>query len=73
MNPAGGRRDAASANEADNLPMHVAACAERYKSIFGRLKRIEYAVWSGLLILVGGLGATVMWLANLARSLAGVP
>jgi len=31
----------AGTSESESLPVHVAACAERYKTLFNRLERIE--------------------------------
>lgn len=44
--------------EADNLDVHVAVCAERYKSLEMRLDRIERVMWwmlSTLIIALGGM------------------
>lgn len=44
--------------EADNLDVHVAVCAERYKSLELRLDRIERVMWwmlSTLIIALGGM------------------
>lgn len=47
------------AAEADTLPVHVAACAERYKTLFNRLNRIER-------ILVAVAGGVFAMLATIA-------
>ncbi len=44
--------------EADNLDVHVAVCAERYKSLEMRLDRIERVMWwmlSTLIVALGGM------------------
>lgn len=57
--PAGIMRDATGRSEAESLPVHVAACAERYRTLFNRLERIE-----GLLIkFVLGVGALFVTVA----------
>ena len=42
--------------EADHLDVHVAVCAERYKSLEGRLDRIERVMWWMLTTLILALG-----------------
>jgi hypothetical protein len=42
--------------EAENLDVHVAVCAERYKSLEGRLDRIERVMWWMLTTLIIALG-----------------
>ena len=42
--------------EAEYLDVHVAVCAERYKSLEGRLDRIERVMWWMLSTLVLALG-----------------
>lgn len=44
--------------EAEKLDVHVAVCAERYKSLEGRLDRIERVMWwmlSTLILSLGGM------------------
>ncbi|MEK6747511.1 MAG: hypothetical protein AABY33_10835 [Pseudomonadota bacterium] len=38
--------------EAENLEVHVAVCAERYKSLGQRLERIEKVMWWMLTTLI---------------------
>ena len=42
--------------EADHLDVHVAVCAERYKSLEYRLDRIERVMWWMLTTLILALG-----------------
>jgi hypothetical protein len=42
--------------EAQHLDTHVAVCAERYKSLEGRLDRIERVMWWMLTTLIMALG-----------------
>jgi len=42
--------------EAEKLDVHVAVCAERYKSLEGRLDRIERVMWWMLTTLVMAMG-----------------
>ena len=42
--------------EAEHLDVHVAVCAERYKSLEGRLDRIERVMWWMLTTLIVALG-----------------
>lgn len=46
-------------DESKSLPVHVAACAERYKTLFNRLQRIErqlgQVLWAGF-----GLGGSII-------------
>ena len=42
--------------EAEQLDVHVAVCAERYKSLEGRLDRIERVMWWMLTTLIVALG-----------------
>ena len=42
--------------EAEHLDVHVAVCAERYKSLEGRLDRIERVMWWMLSTLVMAMG-----------------
>ncbi len=42
--------------EADHLDVHVAVCAERYKSLEQRLDRIERVMWWMLTTLILALG-----------------
>ena len=44
--------------EAEHLEVHVAVCGERYKSLEGRLDRIERVMWwmlSTLIVALGGM------------------
>ena len=41
--------------EAEHLDVHVAVCAERYKSLEGRLDRIERVMWWMLTTLIVAL------------------
>jgi len=45
--------------EADHLDIHVAVCAERYKSLEQRLDRIERVMWWMLSTLILALGGMV--------------
>ena len=42
--------------ESEHLDVHVAVCAERYKSLEGRLDRIERVMWWMLTTLIVALG-----------------
>ena len=42
--------------EAEHLDVHVAVCAERYKSLEGLLDRIERVMWWMLTTLIVALG-----------------
>ena len=42
--------------EAEHLDVHVAVCAERYKSLEGRLDRIERVMWWMLTTLIMAMG-----------------
>ena len=42
--------------EADHLDVHVAVCAERYKSLEQRLDRIERVMWWMLTTLIMAMG-----------------
>ena len=53
----------------DDLKAHVAACNERYKTIFDRLNRIEQILWNAIkgtfalgLAIIGGLISVVVLL-----------
>ena len=52
--------------EAEDLPTHVVACSERYKTLFHRLNRIEriQLVVAGKVLLI--LLAVIGYLINLA-------
>jgi hypothetical protein len=53
--------------EADNLDVHVAVCAERYKSLEHRLDRIERVMWwmlSTLIIALGGMLLEIIIIAG---------
>jgi hypothetical protein len=51
--------------EAENLDVHVAVCAERYKSLEGRLDRIERVMWWMLTTLILALGGMLFQLVVL--------
>lgn len=47
-------------NETNSLPTHVAVCQERYKSLEGRLARIEKILWWwGTMIITGLVGIII--------------
>ena len=47
-------------NETNSLPTHVAVCQERYKSLEGRLQRIEKILWWwGTMIVTGLIGIII--------------
>lgn len=47
-------------DETTNLPTHVAVCQERYKSLEGRLQRIEKILWWwGTMIVTGLIGIII--------------
>ena len=51
--------------EAEDLDVHVAVCAERYKSLEYRLDRIERALWWSTTILMTGMGGIIFKLITL--------
>lgn len=51
--------------EAEHLDVHVAVCAERYKSLEGRLDRIERVMWWMLTTLILALGGMLFQLVML--------
>jgi hypothetical protein len=51
--------------EAEHLDVHVAVCAERYKSLEGRLDRIERVMWWMLTTLILALGGMLFQLVVL--------
>lgn len=51
--------------EAENLDVHVAVCAERYKSLEQRLDRIERVMWWMLTTLIIALGGMLLELVIL--------
>lgn len=51
--------------EAEHLDVHVAVCAERYKSLEGRLDRIERVMWWMLTTLILALGGMLFQLVIL--------
>jgi hypothetical protein len=51
--------------EADHLDVHVAVCAERYKSLEHRLDRIERVMWWMLTTLILALGGMLFELVVL--------
>ena len=47
-------------DETNSLPTHVAVCQERYKSLEGRLARIEKILWWwGTMIVTGLIGIII--------------
>jgi hypothetical protein len=51
--------------ETEQLDVHVAVCAERYKSLEGRLDRIERVMWwmlTTLILALGGMAFQLMML-----------
>jgi len=46
--------------EAEKLEVHVAVCAERYKSLSQRLDRIERVMWWMLSTLVMAMGGMLL-------------
>lgn len=48
-----------SDREAEDLPLHVATCRERYRTLFKRLERIERI----LLMVAGGVGTLLLTVA----------
>lgn len=51
--------------EAEHLDVHVAVCAERYKSLEQRLDRIERVMWWMLTTLILALGGMLLELVFL--------
>jgi hypothetical protein len=51
--------------EAEDLDVHVAVCAERYKSLEYRLDRIERVLWWSTTILMTGMGGIIFKLITL--------
>jgi hypothetical protein len=51
--------------EAEHLDVHVAVCAERYKSLEKRLDRIERVMWWMLTTLIMALGGMAFELVAL--------
>lgn len=51
--------------EAEHLDVHVAVCAERYKSLEHRLDRIERVMWWMLTTLILALGGMLFQLVVL--------
>lgn len=51
--------------EAEHLDVHVAVCAERYKSLEQRLDRIERVMWWMLTTLILALGGMLLELVIL--------
>ena len=51
--------------EAEHLDVHVAVCAERYKSLEQRLDRIERVMWWMLTTLILALGGMLFELVVL--------
>lgn len=45
--------------ETRSLDVHVAACAERYRTLFDRIKRIEKIIWIAVVGLIANLIAVV--------------
>lgn len=57
-------------HESESLPVHVAACAERYKTLFNRLSRIEWILIATAGALITGL-FTAVWKLSQLVALAG--
>lgn len=55
--------------EAENLEVHVAVCAERYKSLSQRLDRIERIVWWSSTMLMTGMGGVILKLVTMKGAL----
>ena len=55
--------------EAEHLDMHVAVCAERYKSLEQRLDRIERIVWWSSTMLMTGMGGVILKLMTMKGAL----
>ena len=51
--------------ESANLEVHVAVCAERYKSLWQRLERIEQVMWWMLTTVILALGGMLFELVIL--------
>jgi hypothetical protein len=46
--------------EGEDLELHVAVCAQRYKALDERMQRIERVVWWTFSMLLIGMGGTIM-------------
>ncbi len=46
--------------EGEDLELHVAVCAQRYKALDERMQRIERVVWWTFSMLLVGMGGTIM-------------
>jgi len=46
--------------EGEDLELHVAVCAQRYKALDERMQRIERVVWWTFSMLRIGMGGTIM-------------
>ena len=55
--------------ESENLEVHVAVCAERYKSLSQRLDRIEKIVWWSSTMMMTGMGGVIIKLVTLKGAL----
>ncbi|MBL0319354.1 MAG: hypothetical protein IPP74_08725 [Alphaproteobacteria bacterium] len=51
--------------ESQHLDMHVALCAERYKSLEQRLDRIERVMWWTSTVLMTGMGGVIFKLMTI--------
>jgi len=51
-------------SEENNLEVHVAVCAERYKTLEQRLDRIEKIVWWSSTMLMAGMGGVIFKLVT---------
>lgn len=45
--------------ETRSLDVHVAACAERYRTLFNRIKRIEKIIWIAVVGLIANLAVVI--------------
>lgn len=57
--------------EKKSLPVHVVACSERYKTLFKRLGRVEWAIYTAVLALIGGMWWVIEKLSDIAALLKG--
>lgn len=56
-------------HEAESLPVHVAACAERYKTLFNRLREIDNRLTRIEKILLGATGLVLTTLFGVIATL----
>lgn len=56
-------------NETNSLPLHVAVCQERYKSLERRLARLEKIIWWWGTMIVSGLIGIIIKLALINGSI----